>query len=468
MVPVLPIIDGQRTSRVQTSAATRHWLRSPLLRRVWSALLGFGWALVVINSQYLSSNSSGGVFHFKELVAAPAVALTDAQYVVAEAWHLVDRKYVDRVHIQKDWSKLRLKYLRRPYRTMEDAHAAIREMLGTLGDPYTRFLTPAQYSSLVAAARGEVVGIGVELAPPRIVASTDEDENHRITDTGPSTRGFASVAAVLEASPAARAGIRPDDEIMLVDGQDTTGLEPDDVAALIRGEAGSIVQLRVRHAGSADTKEITIKREPLRLDALSMHGPDGEGLGYVRIRQFNENTAEDLQAAVESMIRRNGGPLRLVVDLRGNPGGYFPDGIDAARLFLPQGQVVVYTHDAKGSVTEIRAREDGALVDTVQTPIWLLVDHGTASASEIFAVALHDNNRAKLIGACTFGKGLVQTVQGLRDGSAVAITTSRYETPKHQNINKKGVCPDIKAVCKAPSLGQDSTPIRAALDCLPP
>lgn len=436
------------------------------MQRLWVATLGFGCALIFFNGTLYEPGVDLSSFQVTRMVAAPAEALTDEQYIVAEAWHLVERRFVDRTQIQKDWSKLRLKYLRRPYRSMEDAHRAIREMLGTLGDPYTRFLTPAQYSSLVAAARGEVVGIGVELAPPRITTNEQDGNSRALVETSTAT-GHVMVAAVLEASPAAQAGIRPEDEIILVDGEDTAGLTPDDVAARIRGEADSLVQLRIRPAGQTQVRDLTIRREPLRLEALSMHGPDRDGIGYVRIRQFNENTAEDLHAAVERMVRRHDGPLQLVIDLRGNPGGYFPDGVDAARLFLRKGRIVVYIHDAKGGVTEIRANEDGPLVDVVQAPLWLLVDHGTASASEIFAVALHDNDCAKLIGSCTFGKGLVQTVQGLRDGSAVAITTSRYETPKHQDINKKGVCPDVQTDCNAPSGMQSATSIREALGCLP-
>jgi len=400
------------------------------------------------------------------MIAGPVQALTDEQFIVAEAWHLVDRKFVDHAQIQNDWNKLRLKYLRRSYRSMDDAHQAIRDMLRTLGDPYTRFLSPAEYNSLLAAARGELVGIGIELAPPRI--DNSEDKQHATgTSKEAAPPGRVSVAAVLDASPAALAGIRPDDEILLVDGEETGGLSPDEVAARIRGEADSFVRLRIHRRGEREPRDLVIKRTPLRLDALLARGPDPEGVAYIRIRQFNENTAEELRAAVERMAANQSAPLQLVVDLRSNPGGYFPDGVDAARLFLPKDRTVVYTVDAKDRVKELHAQEDGPLLRMVQSPVWVLIDRGTASASEIFAVALHDNDEAKLIGSCSFGKGVIQTVQGLRDGSAVAITTARYETPKHENINKRGVCPDIVATCKAPPLNSETASIRDALACLP-
>lgn len=238
-------------------------------------------------------------------------------------------------------------------------------MLGSLDDPYTRFLTPSQYNSLTAAASGSVAGVGVTFFPARV-------------------DGDLVIAAPVDGSPAARAGVQPGDVLLEIDGEDLSGLTPDDAAARVRGPPGS------------------------------------------------------------------------EVDLRNNPGGYFPGGVDVARLFLPIDTPIVYVVDRHGVVDEI---------DTIRQPavpaadrVAVLVNRATASASEILAGALKENGRAVLVGERTFGKGVVQTVSPLSDGSGVAVTIARYETPGHKDINKKGIDVDVGVECAADA---------AALACVP-
>lgn len=353
-------------------------------------------------------------------ISLPTYALTDSQKLVAEAWRLVDQSYVDRTFNHHDWFSIRMKSVKKAYTSTQEAYAAIRNMLSLLGDPYTRFLTPQQYSSLTSSATGEVAGVGVEMFPARI--------DHMLKVTAP-----------VDDSPAQRAGIRPADVILLIDGETTDSLTPDEAAARIRGSPGTTVSLTVLHDGGKE-EELHMVRESLKLKTIKVSQLEGEVL-YIKIKQFSSGTAEDMKEALKKI---RGEINRVVLDLRNNPGGYFPAGVDVARLFVKSGTPIVYVVDKNGVKDEIDAVADGVLM---QQPIVVLVNGATASASEILAAALKDNGRALLIGEKTFGKGVVQTVSQLSDGSGLAVTVARYETPSHTNINKVGIVPDVEAAC---------------------
>lgn len=351
----------------------------------------------------------------------PANALTDSQKLVAEAWRVVDQSFVDRTFNHHDWFSIRMKAVKKAYASSDDAYTAIRNMLALLDDPYTRFLTPQQFASLTSTATGEVVGVGVEMFPTRV-------------------NDMLKVTAPVDGSPADRAGIRPSDVIVLIDGEDTDMLTPDEAAARIRGKEGTNVSLTVVHdGGKGIEEELRMVRENLKLKSVKMKMMD-DGQLYVKIKQFNSNTAEDFKDALRDFkdVRK------VVLDLRNNPGGYFPAGVDVARLFVKSGTPIVFVEDKKGIEDEIDAVADGVLADK---QVVVLVDAATASASEILAGALKDTHRGLLVGEQTFGKGVVQTVSQLSDGSGLAVTVAKYKTPGRNDINKVGIKPDVLQAC---------------------
>lgn len=363
-----------------------------------------------------------------------AFALTEPQKLVAEAWRIVDQSYVDRSFNNHDWFKIRMKAVKRAYASVDEGYGAIRDLLSLLGDPYTRFLTPNQYDSLTSSASGDLAGVGVELFPSRV--------DNKLT-----------ITSSVENSPAERAGVRSNDIINTIDGEDTSELTPDEAAARIRGKPGTAVQLElIRDRGSGEDYVIDLKRETLKLKTVK-HEMLEPTLGYLKIKQFNTATAEDMRVALEDLKAQNA--KRYILDLRNNPGGYFPAGVDVARLFYKGGKPIVFVVNKNGISDEIDSVVDGIVSEE---PLVVLVNKATASASEILAGALQDSGRAKLVGEQTFGKGVVQTLTQLSDGSGIAVTIARYETPAHKNINKVGIAPDIKSDC---------SPDAAALTCLP-
>ncbi|CDF39757.1 unnamed protein product [Chondrus crispus] len=357
-------------------------------------------------------------------LAAPASALTEPQKLVAEAWRVVDQSYVDRTFNHQDWFSVRMRTVKRAYASVDEGYSAIRDMLALLSDPYTRFLSPQQFTSLTSSATGEVAGVGVELFPTRV-------------------DGVLKVTSPVDDSPAGRAGVKSNDVIMLIDGEATDDLSPDEAAQRIRGRPGTSISLTVVHDEGKGTEEsFEMVRENLKLKSIKAKWL-GPGQLYVKIKQFNSSTASDLKDALQSFTKED--IEKIVLDLRNNPGGYFPAGVDVARLFIKSGTPIVYVVDKNGVQDEIDTVGDGLYTEQ---PMIVLVNKATASASEILAGALKDNERAKLIGEQTFGKGVVQTISQLSDGSGVAVTIARYETPNHIDINKIGIAPNVKIPCK--------------------
>jgi len=232
------------------------------------------------------------------------------------------------------------------------------------------------------------------------------------------------------------------------------GISAEETSAFVRGPAGSKVGLKVRRAAAAadaPAEPVIIERGKVKIDAVSSKLLGKVGL--IRIRNFSTSTAEDVQKAIKEF---EGQATKIVIDLRGNTGGYFTGGVDVARLLLPKDKFITYVRDYKGNELSYQTYEDG--LDTA-TPLFLLVDEKTASASEILSSALQDNGRATLVGKQTFGKAVIQNVAALSDGSAVVVTTAGYETPARTKINGKGITPDVKRDAEC-VLGT------AALDCL--
>lgn len=331
-------------------------------------------------------------------------------------WRLINTKYVDQTDNMQDWNCWRHKY--DPYlKTDEDAYVAIETMVASLDDPYTKFLDPKEFSEETSSIKGSLKGIGIQIA---------------IKD------GKLMVIAPIEDSPAEKAGLMADDEVLEINGESTKGLSIDKSADKIRGEEGTTVTLLVKRKDVVKT--YTIVRKEIELKAVSTKIPNdvklNNDIGYIRLSSFiSKNAAKEF----ENVLVQYGNKKGYIIDLRSNPGGLLTNAIYIANLLLPNG-VIVSTVDRDGY------KETQRCIGRPVTnkPLVILINKGSASASEILSGALKDNKRAVLIGEKSFGKGLVQEINRLPDDSGVNITIQKYLTPNGTDINKKGIDPDIK------------------------
>ena len=324
---------------------------------------------------------------------------------------------------------------------------AIRGMVGEL-DPHSAFMDKDEFEDLKIATEGNYSGIGVEV--------TAED-------------GVLTVIAPLDDSPAARAGIRPGDAILAIDGRLLRNEPLDDAIKRIRGEPGTVVKLGIGREPLPQPLELSIERAVVSVHSVRF-GMLEPGYGYLRISQFSETTGPDTLAAIRALESESGGKLRgLVLDLRNNPGGVLDAAVEVSDAFLEDGTIV----SAEGRSAESRFRMEAVEGDLARgAAIAVLVNEGSASAAEIVAGALRDNGRAKLLGQKTFGKGSVQTVLPLEDGQALKLTTSRYFTPSGVSIHERGIEPDVPLpepeviAAGAEDAGERDPEIRAAVDFL--
>ena len=347
--------------------------------------------------------------------------LDSPKEVIDQTWQIVFRDYLDinGKYTAEQWRDLRRDVLARSYASPKDAHEAIRGMLATLDDPYTRFLDPREFREMQIDTSGELSGVGIQL-------SLDKDTKELV------------VVAPIKGSPASRAGVQPKDVITAIDGTSTKGMSTEDAVRLIRGKVGTTVNLSLRRDNQ--TLEVPLTRELIELHAVDHQinvAPDGTRLGYSRLKQFNANATKDMRAALRELEKED--VAGYVLDLRSNPGGLLMASVEIARQLLNEG-TIVSTQTRRG-ITDVQRANGRALT---QRPIVVLVNEGSASASEILSGALQDNNRAVLVGQKTFGKGLVQSVRSLSDGSGMTVTIARYLTPSGRDINKHGIEPDVQ------------------------
>ncbi|CAM9798807.1 unnamed protein product [Pylaiella littoralis] len=406
-----------------------------------SRAIAKGWiaALLCVTSLFGSPDVLVGNTHGLPL----ASALSEEQDVVNDVWRVVNAAYVDPTFNGQDWKAVRMKMLRKVQdrHGQEAAYSAVRDMLQVLGDPFTRFLTPQEYDAVTGLARGGVAGVGLELAASP--ASSAQPLS-------------VVVAGVVEDSPAQKAGVLTGDVLSAVDGEEASGADLDTVAGMLRGEPGSGVRLDVRRGGKAFAFPLTraqFKYQGVRSEVKSSAG---RNVGIVTIKVFSKDTFEDVRAAVARMVDE--GAQSIVLDLRHNPGGFFPGGIDVARLFLPADERIVSVVDRNGISDNFGTIANGKYSEV---PLVLVVDEKTASASEILSAALKDNGRAKLAGHKTFGKAKVQTLNQIYDGSGVAVTVSLYKTPSGADINGKGIPVDFPSDCPYPGDALACVPLDA-------
>ena len=352
------------------------------------------------------------------LPTGTVLALNDGQQLVVEAWRLVNQGYVNPARFEAiHWRQLRQQALEQPIESSEAAYDAIAAMLAPLADPYTRLLRPADYQALRAATQGSVSGIGLQLG------SSGADQ--RILVISP-----------MEGSPAAEAGIVSGTEVLEVEGGSAAAMGLEATASRLRGPAGSRVQLRLRFPDGVQ-RELLLERREVNLRPVLSHAfrQNGHRLGYLRINQFSEPVPEQVKQILRTFASEE--IEGLILDLRNNSGGLVEAGLAVANGLL-DGEPIVETMDRQGLRDPIQASPGR----WYSGPMVTLVNGGTASASEILAGALQDDGRSLLLGSRTFGKGLIQTLIGLGDGSGLAITVARYLTPSGRDIQNLGIEPD--------------------------
>ena len=342
--------------------------------------------------------------------------------VIDQTWQIVFRDYLDinGKYKPEQWRSLRRDVLSKSYGSTKEAYEAIRGMLGSLDDPYTRFLDPREFKEMQIDTSGELSGVGIQL-------SLDKETRNLV------------VVSPIEGSPASRAGVQPKDVIVEIDGKSTKGMSTEDAVKLIRGQAGTTVTLTLKR--KAQTLELPLTRERIELHAVDHQintSADGVKVGYIRLKQFNATATKDMRQAVKDLEEK--GAQGYVLDLRSNPGGLLMASVEIARQWLNEGTIV--STKTRDGIQDVK-RANGRALTT--KPMVVLVNEGSASASEILSGALQDNNRAVLVGQKTFGKGLVQSVRGLSDGSGMTVTIAKYLTPSGRDIHKYGIDPDVTA-----------------------
>ncbi|MCE2721493.1 MAG: carboxyl-terminal processing protease CtpC [Dolichospermum sp.] len=338
--------------------------------------------------------------------------------LVDEVWQIINYRYVDGTFNQIDWQAVRKEYLNKSYTDEKEAYKSIREMLKKLEDPYTRFMNPEEFKNLQVDTSGELTGIGITI-------SQDEKTKQLL------------VIAPIEDTPAFRAGILAKDIILEIDGKNTKGMDTNDAVSLIRGKAGTKVKLTILRNGQK--KQFNIQRARIEIHPVrySEKKTPAGNIGYIRLNQFSANASKEMKDAIENLEAKK--VSGYILDLRGNPGGLLYASIDIAQMWMNKG-TIVFTIDRQG--TQDKQVANGSAL--TNKPLVVLVDKGSASASEILSGALQDNKRAILVGNQTFGKGLVQSVQPLKSGSGLAVTIAKYHTPSGKDINKHGIDPDVK------------------------
>mgnify|MGYP004512478035 FL=1 len=293
------------------------------------------------------------------------------------------------------------------------ANSIYKAYLSSYGDKYTVYYTPEEYKSLVESTSGTFYGIGA------VCQKSDE--------------GGIVIVEPYEDAPAYKAGIRKGDRVIKVDGKDIMDMDLSAAVAIIKGDRGTKVTLTVIRDGQ--TMDISIKRDAVNIKTVDYEMRE-DSIGYIVISQFDDVTTEQFKSALTDL--QNQGMKGLIIDVRSNPGGVLSVVVDIVDEIVPKG-LIVYTEDVDGNRKEYNGKSSNEL----SIPIAVLVDGNSASASEIFAGALQDYGKAKIIGTQTFGKGIVQTIQPLTDGSAIKYTIAKYYTPKGQDIHGHGVTPDI-------------------------
>ena len=341
--------------------------------------------------------------------------------VIDHVWQIVYRDFLDSngKFERSNWINLRKEFLAKKYSDNNEAYDAIRDMLSNLNDPYTRFLDPKEFNQMRIDTSGELTGVGIQIVK-------DKESDSLI------------IISPIDGTPAYEAGIKARDKILSIDDVSTKGLNIEDAVKLIRGRRGTKVKLEILRNGNSFYKSLLRERIEIKSVTSKINETkDGVLIGYVRLKQFNANASREMKDTLKDLeIKKVSG---YVLDLRSNPGGLLESSIDISRQFIDKG--IIVSTLSKDGLRETKRGNGKALT---KKPLIVLVNEGSASASEIVSGAIRDNNRGKLVGKKTFGKGLVQSMRTLVDGSGLTVTVAKYLTPNGTDINKFGITPDIE------------------------
>ncbi len=334
-------------------------------------------------------------------VPTPSAAASDRDRLFApfwQAWDLVHQEFVD------------------PVRDLDLMRGAIRGMMESLGDPASSYMDPDEFQQANSSLAGEYEGIGAWV------------------DT---SSEYLTIISPMPGSPAEKAGLKPGDQIIGIDGSDLAGVDPNQVVQMVLGPAGSTVHLSVRREGASAPLEFDVQRAAITVPSVQGRMLDGE-IAYIQLFTFGDTTAEELHQQLETLLAQN--PKGLILDLRNNGGGFLDTSVRVASEFVAEGPILTERF-GDGTENVYRAQGNGVATDI---PLIVLVNQGTASASEIVAGAIQDTARGQLVGETTFGKGSVQNWIPLEgDGGAVRVTIARWYTPNGRQISDQGLTPDV-------------------------
>lgn len=295
------------------------------------------------------------------------------------------------------------------------AEGTFKGVVAALGDPYSEYYTEEEYESLMESTSGEYNGIGVSIS--------QKEENGEIT-----------IATVFDDTPAKEAGIQEGDVIVAVDGNDMTGKSSQDVVSMIKGKTDGTVTITVMRNGEKLDLQVEIRK--VERPTVANHMMDGN-IGYIKLSEFDGVSTSQFSEALNEL--KDQGMEKLVIDIRDNPGGRLDVVCDLLDLFVDKDKLIVYTKDKNGNKQEEYTRYDASVKDI---PISIIVNGNSASAAEVFTGVMQDYGLAKIVGTQTFGKGIVQKILDMGDGSAVKLTVSKYYLPNDENIHGQGITPD--------------------------
>lgn len=360
-------------------------------------------------------------FLMGEFISNSAILSTDelvnnkkvtSQELFDQTWQIVKSNFYDPVLNGQSWDRWKKHYSGK-IKTDEDAQVAISTMLESLDDPYSRYLDKKSYAEQNTSISSKITGIGVNIT---------------------SRAGQIVVINVIEGSPAQAEGLKSDDIITKVNGKDIKGIKPSEAANIIRGPENTPVEITVVRKKQSITKKIV--RKEIKIETVK--SSVDKNIGYIRIISFiGTTTPVEFMNAIQKTNKTDG----LIIDLRGNTGGLLPNAVFIANVFIDEGKNLVSIVSRNGYKHNIYAQDTGYVIDK---PLLILIDGGSASASEIFSGALKDYHRAKLLGTKTFGKGMVQKIIPMPNQTGLDLTIAKYLTPAGHDINKKGIKPDIE------------------------
>ncbi|MFH0702246.1 MAG: S41 family peptidase [bacterium] len=368
---------------------------------------------IAILALFLCLNLQGCVLNNQKILSSFDNLGKSPQDVFLNAWGSIKNQYFDKNYNHQNWSKWKSRYIKQ-IKTKDDAYLAIETMIESLNDPYTRFLPPSDFEEQDRTIDSKLDGIGVHIT---------------------NIKGFIEIFDIIDGTPAKKSGLKEGDIILKINQTSTKSLNLKEVADMIRGEAGTSITLTLLRNKKEIIKDVF--REKIIIKTVEYKILD-KNYAYIKILSFMSNDTAGEMVEILNKIKNIQNIKGIILDLRGNHGGLLPNAIFISNMFINKG-IIVSIVDKNGFKKNIKAEGIGLLTNK---PLVILINQGSASASEILSGALKEHERAILVGETTFGKGLVQKIQRLPDNSGINITVAKYLTPDGHDIDKKGIKPD--------------------------